>query len=192
MARKRKRVRTVSPLMRALIWLSWLGVIGGVCVGLGRGLLFLEVVGGVCGLVLLLRLTRWYLHWRLLRAIRIADVDNMPGSEFEEYLARLLRDQGFAVERLGGSGDLGVDLIAQKRDAVYAVQAKRYSKPVSRRAVSDAVAGAQHYGCNRTMVVTNSVFTPGALALAQSTECELVDREELTEWIYRFQRRRRE
>jgi restriction system protein len=183
MARKRKQRTRIAVFFRALLWLL---ALGGLCAGVGRGLLFLEVVGGVCGLVLLLRLLRWYLRWLRLRALRIADVDRMPGSEFEEYLARLLRHQGYQVERLGGSGDLGVDLIARRRSEACAVQAKRSSRPVSRRAVSDAVAGAQHYGCTRAMVVTNNLFTPGAEALAESTACALVDREALMEWIYRF------
>lgn len=175
-------------------WLRWpagLAVTGGLCAAFGRGTQFLQVLGALCGTVLALRLLRWYLRWRWLRSIRIAEVDQMGGGEFEEYLSRLLQDQGYTVERLGGAGDLGVDLIAARRDRVYAVQAKRSGRPVSRRAVSDAVAGAQHYGCNCTMVVTNSVFTPGALSLAESTRCELVDREILTGWIYRFQRSKR-
>lgn len=124
---------------------------------------------------------------RRLRALKLSDIDNMDGHEFEHYVGKLLEHQGFKAEVTKGSGDLGVDVIAQKNELKYAVQVKRYNEPVSRRAVSDAVAGKYHYGCNKAMVVTTSHFTEGAKELAQSTECKLVDRDTLAEWILDFQ-----
>jgi restriction system protein len=143
-------------------------------------------VGMVCsGAVLLLALGRgWALfrEVRRLRALGLADVDEMDGSQFEEHVAALLERQGYRVELNGASGDLGVDLIAQRGEERIAVQVKRQSRPVSRRAVSDAVAGTAHYGCTASMVVTNHYFTAGAAELAASTGCELVDRDLLAEW----------
>ena len=78
---------------------------------------------------------------------------------------------------------MGVDVIASKGAEKYAIQVKRYSKPVSRTAVSDAVAGKAYHGCTAAMVVTNNYFTAGARALARSTNCQLVDRDTLTKWI---------
>lgn len=121
------------------------------------------------------------------RAIRIANIDSMTGTEFEGYLRRLLNSRGYSVTMAGGSGDLGVDLIASRGSERVAIQVKRYSSAVSRRAISDAVAAMQHYRCNRAMVVTNSHFTPGALMLARSTNCTLVDRDTLGEWIVELQ-----
>ena len=74
-------------------------------------------------------------------------------------------------------------LLPAKAPEKYAVQVKRYSNAVSRTAVSDAVAGGAYYGCNAAMVVTNNYFTKGARALAQSTNCQLVDRKTLAKWI---------
>lgn len=122
-----------------------------------------------------------------IRALQLSDIDNMNGGEFERYVSRLLKHRGFDAEVLGGSGDLGVDIIAQKNNLKYAVQVKRLSEHVSRRAVSDAVAGKSHYHCNAAMVVTNSHFTEGANKLSQSTRCELIDRDTLAEWILDFQ-----
>ena len=122
-----------------------------------------------------------------IRALKIYDIDNVNGTEFERYVSRLLEHQGFKIKLIGGSGDLGVDIIAQKNNLKYAVQVKRHTNPVSRHAVSDAVAGKHHYGCNAAMVVTNNHFTEGAKELAQSTGCELINRDILTEWILDFQ-----
>ena len=89
------------------------------------------------------------------------------------------------------AGDLGVDLIAERGDYRCAVQAKRQSQPVARRAVSDAVAGMAHYDCNAAMVVTNNYFTEGAVELARSTGCELIDRGALAEWVFAYGHRPR-
>lgn len=121
-----------------------------------------------------------------LRALQLDDVDNMPGLEFEHYVAQLLKHKGYRVSVTRGSGDLGVDVIAEKEGSRFAVQVKRQTSNVSRRAVSDAVAGKQHYQCDSSMVITNSNFTSGARALAKSNACKLVDRKELSSWIFEF------
>jgi restriction system protein len=117
------------------------------------------------------------------RRSNLDELDLMSGLEFEEFVACLLRRQGWSVEVTQGSHDLGVDLVAEKKDERLAVQVKRQEAPVSRRAVSDAVAGCAHYDCTGAMVVTNSYFTRGAQALAESTECELIDRDALAEML---------
>lgn len=123
-----------------------------------------------------------------IRALRVSDVDSMTGHAFEQYVADILRSRGFQTRVTKGSGDSGVDVIASKGNVRYAIQCKRYAQPVSRRAVSDAVAGIAFYKCTAAMVVTNSHFTPGAVSLAQSNNCILVDRDALAGWISEWQR----
>jgi HJR/Mrr/RecB family endonuclease len=111
----------------------------------------------------------------------------MSGGAFESYLQQVLIARGYAVQLTGSSGDLGVDLIASREGETIAIQVKRHDQKVSRRAVSDAVAGMQHYRCNKAMVITNNYFSDGAARLARSTGCTLVDRDILAEWIRGFQ-----
>lgn len=146
-------------------------------------------LAGSAALVVCLRLFLWVR--RLGRGARpsLEEVDAMDGLEFELFVADLLEQQGWRVEVTRGSGDLGVDVVACHSEERWAVQVKRQEAPVSRRAVSDAVAGRDHYDCTDAMVVTNSTFTRGAVELAESTGCELVDREELAEWIALGRRR---
>jgi HJR/Mrr/RecB family endonuclease len=40
------------------------------------------------------------------------------------------------------------------------------------------------------MVITNNYFTPGAVTLARSNDCTLVDRDLLAQWVLRFQTRK--
>jgi restriction system protein len=152
----------------------WLGSKLGGAAGLAlQAAAAVLVVGRVIAALLTLR----------RRRSNLDELDLMSGLEFEEYVAALLRRRGWTVEVTPGSHDLGVDLVAEKKDQRFAVQVKRQEAPVSRRAVSDAVAGCVHYDCTGAMVVTNSYFTRGALELAESTECELIDRDTLAEML---------
>ena len=75
-----------------------------------------------------------------------SDMDLMEGHEFEYYCADLLRRSGFQeVEVTKGSGDYGVDILAQKDGVAYAVQCKCHSGPVGVHAVQEAYAGRDYY-----------------------------------------------
>jgi restriction system protein len=117
------------------------------------------------------------------QALDIERIDALPGEEFELFLTTLFEHRGYTVTLTARTGDLGVDLVAESTDEKIAVQAKRWSNSVSRHAVSDVVAGATYYGCNKCMVVTNLYYTEGAKKLAQSTGCVLIDRDTLSDWI---------
>lgn len=109
---------------------------------------------------------------------------DMRASEFEAFLADVLATLGYDVERTGQSGDQGVDLIAVKHGRRIAVQAKGYSGSVGNAAVQEAFAGMAHYQCHACAVVTNSTFTSGAIALAESTRCLLVHEENFREFVF--------
>lgn len=134
-------------------------------------------------------LAAYFARQRLkLRAIQIANIDSMTGIEFERYLQKLLAAKGYHVTMTQARGDFGVDLVASRKGTKIAIQVKRHRTPISRRAISDAVAGTLHYRCNEAMVITNSYFTPGAITLGRSTGCMLVDRDTLVKWIVEFQK----
>lgn len=123
-----------------------------------------------------------------LRALSIANVDQMSGVEFEHYAAALLENEGFYDVRVTpATGDNGVDIVAARGDKRYAIQAKRYKGTVSRRAVSDAVAGMVPYSCNASMVITTGFLSFKAMDFARAHTCEVVNRDLLAEWIIRFQ-----
>lgn len=99
----------------------------------------------------------------------------MTGHEYEHTVASYLSHRGYKdVQVTKGSGDYGVDVIAQKGLKKYAVQCKYYSDPVSVGAVQEAVAGKAMYNCNAAMVVTNSTFTRAAEELARKNNVVLI------------------
>lgn len=113
----------------------------------------------------------------------VGRMDSMSGVEFEYAIADLMRKDGYSVRMTPATGDLGVDLVASRDRVSIALQLKCYANPVDRKAVSDVVAGMAYYRCTTAAVVTNNIFTPGAVKLAQANQCRLIDRRALSHWI---------
>ena len=104
-------------------------------------------------------------------------IDGLSGADFETVCAYLMLYDGFLdVEQTAATGDYGVDIIARKGGITYGVQCKRHRSPVGNKPVQEVFAGCAHYGCDRALVMTNSVFTKGAVQLAKDTGVELFDR----------------
>jgi restriction system protein len=111
-------------------------------------------------------------------------IDDMEGHDFEEFCADLLRRNGFEeVEVTQGSGDQGVDILAQKDDIRYAIQCKNYHAKLGNTPVQEIYAGKTYYHCHVGVVMTNSVFTQSAVDLADATNIILWDREKLQKFI---------
>jgi restriction system protein len=142
----------------------------------------------IFAIVMVVKLIEFVARNRRLRALEILDIDFMSGVEFEQYLQKLLTFRGYRVRMTPSSGDLGVDLVASSSGEKIAIQVKRYSNKVDRTAISDAVAGKYNYNCDTAMVITNNYFRRGAIDLARSTGCILVDRDTLAEWIVEYQK----
>lgn len=121
-------------------------------------------------------------------AITIAAIDSMDGLEFERYLADLLRKRGYTNIRLTEKFDLGIDIVAQKNGITWGIQAKRYNSPVKAEAVRQAYTALNRYECDRAMVITNSIYSHQAQALARDNQIPLIDRQTLSKWIYEVSR----
>ena len=107
----------------------------------------------------------------------VFEIDGMDGHEFEHFCANIMRKNGFTnVAVTKGSGDQGVDILAEKDGIKYAVQCKNYSSPLSNTPIQEVNAGKIFYNCHVGVVMTNSTFTPGAKTLAQATGVLLWDR----------------
>ncbi len=126
--------------------------------------------------------------WRRLRAVNLSGADAMSSAEFESYCVRLLENQSFHdIEMTRRSDDVGINLIAMRGGVRYGVQCKCQGANVSRQAISDVVGALADYKCNRAMVISNNFFSSRAVTEAESTGCELIDRDVLGSWIEKFQ-----
>lgn len=115
--------------------------------------------------------------WFFLRRRRYTDAfEDMDGHEFEYFCADLLEQRGFVeVEVTRGSGDYGIDILAEKDGVTYAVQCKRYTAPVGVKAIQEAYAGRDYYDRMVGAVMTNQYFTAPAVEAAKKLKILLWD-----------------
>lgn len=114
---------------------------------------------------------------RLRESWRGKALDEMEGRDFEFFCADLLEQKGFLeVEVTKGSGDYGVDILAEKDGVTYAIQCKRYEEPVGVKAVQEAFAGREYYDRMVGAVMTNQYFTEPAVSAAKKLKILLWDR----------------
>ena len=111
------------------------------------------------------------------RRKRDEDIDLMEGHEFEYFCADLLQRRGFQeVEVTKGSGDYGIDILAEKDGVTYAIQCKCYGAPVGVKAIQEAYAGRDYYDRMVGAVLTNQYFTQPAVEAAKKLKILLWDR----------------
>ena len=111
----------------------------------------------------------------------------MEGHQFEYYCAELLKRNHFEnVEVTQGSGDHGIDILAEKDGITYAIQCKCYSSNIGNAAVQQAYTGKGFYHKDIAVVLTNRYFTPQAKEEAQALGVKLWDRDRLNKLISNY------
>ena len=110
--------------------------------------------------------------------------DLMEGHEFEFFCAELLKRNEFVdVQVTKGSGDHGIDILAEKDGITYAIQCKCYSSNIGNAAVQQAHTGKSIYRKDIAIVLTNRYFTQQAIEEAAALGVKLWDRDKLNELI---------
>jgi hypothetical protein len=123
---------------------------------------------------------------------RLTDLQNMNGTQFEYFVAEVLRARGHQVRILGRSGDQGVDLLLKEADGkTIAVQCKHYSKPVGNKAIQEVFAGQRYYDADEAWVVAPSGYTIGGRQLARKLGVHLLGRESLLRWTEQLDEKHR-
>ena len=113
-----------------------------------------------------------------------SDYDSMDGHQFEYFCADVLKKNGFInVEVTQGSGDHGIDVLAEKEGITYAIQCKCYSSNIGNAAVQQAHTGKSLYHKDIAVVMTNRYFTSQATEEANSLGVKLWNRDKLNELL---------
>jgi restriction system protein len=110
----------------------------------------------------------------------------MDAVAFERFCASELERAGWSAHVTKGSGDQGVDVIAEKDGLRVVLQCKQYSTPVGNKAVQQALGAKMFERAQVAAVVTNSTYTPAAKALAGTAQVLLLhysDLRELERWL---------
>jgi HJR/Mrr/RecB family endonuclease/predicted transcriptional regulator len=116
--------------------------------------------------------------------IKVTDYDNMEGHDFECFCAHIMSNNGYGnVDVTVGSGDYGVDILAEKDGVKYAIQCKRSETSIGNKAIQEIFSGKSHYGCHVGVVMTNNYFTQSATETAKTNGIILWDRDKLDEMI---------
>lgn len=137
------------------------------------------IMGLIVGLVVIIGLfgSIFYLTRSYRKKYRIRQLDEMEGHDFEYYCAELLKRRGFVdVVVTKGSGDYGIDVLAEKDGVTYGIQCKAYTSPVGVKAVQEAYAGKEYYDRMVGAVLTNQYFTKPAVEAAKKLKILLWDR----------------
>ncbi len=135
----------------------------------------IQVITGIAALAILTVIVIRLLFFRR-RSLASSAFEDMEGHEFEYFCADLLKDHGFCeVEVTKGSGDYGIDILAEKDGVTYAIQCKRYAAPVGVKAVQEAYAGRDYYDRMVGAVMTNQYFTAPAVEAAKKLKILLWD-----------------
>lgn len=111
-------------------------------------------------------------------------IDKLSGPKFENFTKEFLEKIGFSDLKITkGGGDFGVDIVGILKSKKYAIQTKRYNRPVNLKSVQEVYAGMRYYRTDCCMVVTNNTFAESAILLAKECNCKLIDREDFINWL---------
>jgi restriction system protein len=116
----------------------------------------------------------------------IAVTDAMTGTEFEHFVARLMRSSGCRAVRVsGGAGDMGADVTGKAPDGRrVVVQCKRYTGPLGSPHVQRFAGTARDiHGADIALLVTTGQPTRQARDVARRCRITLVDRAALARWV---------
>lgn len=125
-------------------------------------------------------------RFHVQQAQHLGQLLTVSGAEFEDIAADLFRAIGYRnVERIGRSGDLGVDLIGTDLDGLSVViQCKRYGsgQKIGSPAIQTLMGAVVNHGADKGIFVTTSSYTTPALHHAQTARIpiHLIDGAELT------------
>lgn len=92
----------------------------------------------------------------------------MRGTVFERYVAGVFQALGHYIEAIP-AGDHGVHLIVEIDGVRCAVQINGFQNRVDANMIRNAIAGREHNGCKRCIVITNNSFTLEAQGLAEQS-----------------------
>ena len=97
---------------------------------------------------------------------------NLNGYQFEEFIAKLFKKMGYKVTITPKSRDYGIDVIAEDKEDIIAIQCKKLKagSNVSNRDIQRARGSMDFYDANKCIIITNQDFTIQAKEQARRTK----------------------
>lgn len=119
------------------------------------------------------------------------DISTLSGTDFEILVQGLLKEDGYEnVIKMGGAGDLGVDIIASKRQQGrllhYIFQCKRWASNVGSDPIQRLYAEKMRRGLDYAICVTTSGYTKDGKKVAIDLDVEIIDGNQLMKRLNRY------
>lgn len=122
--------------------------------------------------------------------MKLKDVYNLSGSEFENLCCELLNRAGFQVQQTKLSGDGGVDIYAYNTLPFYCgkyiIQCKRYAGSVGEPVLRDLYGVITAERANKGILITTGTFTANAKSFSLDKNIELIDGELLNTVLIKY------
>ena len=112
------------------------------------------------------------------------DIATMDPYDFEDLCKKLLEYENYSdVHRKGGSGDLGVDIVAKwfngNTSETWLIQCKRWVSNVDATPIQRLVSERERLGANKIACYTTSGYSNDAKKISKVQNVELIDGKEL-------------
>jgi HJR/Mrr/RecB family endonuclease len=159
-----------------------------------RAIGYIMIISAVIFLILYIyrKVTSYINEKELQNALKnsgISQIDELSPFEFEEWIARMLRTDGYKANATKKSGDYGADVIAEKDGIKIAIQVKKINQPVGIKAVQEVISAIGYYDCYEGWVITSAnSFTTAAINLAKKNNIKLFTRNDLALLLHQIQR----
>lgn len=112
------------------------------------------------------------------------DIATMDPYDFEDLCKKLLEYENYAdVHRKGGSGDMGVDIVAKwfngNTSETWLIQCKRWVSNVDATPIQRLISERERLGANKIACYTTSGYSKDAKKIAKVQNVELIDGKDL-------------
>lgn len=119
------------------------------------------------------------------------DISTLSGTDFEILVQGLLKAEGYEnVVKMGGAGDLGVDIIASRRQKErilhYIFQCKRWASNVGSDPIQRLYAERERRGLDYAVCVTTSGYTRDGKKVAADLEVQMIDGSDLMKRLNKY------
>lgn len=120
------------------------------------------------------------------RLTNLKNLQALGGHKFEELMTRLFSHMGYDAQRTRGSGDGGIDIVAERRGEKVLIQCKNHKHPLGPASIRDLYGVMMASGAKRGIVVCTSTFSEGAKAFAKGKGIDFIDGDEVINLISRY------
>lgn len=101
----------------------------------------------------------------------------MKSRQFEIFVEKHFKKNGYKTTLTSQSGDYGVDVFAESKDEKIAIQAKMYGdsqRKINRKSMMELYGAKAYFDCTKAIMVTNGDILDDAVEVANKLNIEIV------------------